>query len=114
MTSKAGSLRLWWLVHGEKMGLVAGVLIVVAFFGLTGLFLIDTGPATPAYGKVTGFRALESDTGTYTVAQVMVGGRPISVGMAPRHQCAVGDRIELLRRKQMWFQRYTVAMHACR
>lgn len=101
MTTSAGSRHLWWLVHGEKLGLVVGIVVVIAVFALMTMLVMDTGPATPAYGKVTGFRAVESDTGTYTVAQVLVGGRPIGVRMRPRHRCAVGDRIELLRRKKM-------------
>lgn len=73
--------------------------------------MLDTAPATTVYGKITGFRAGQSDTAANMFVQVLLGKRPIVVELRPGHGCEVGGRIELLDRKTMRFYRYSAASH---
>lgn len=114
MTSKYGSLRVWWAFHGERLGLVLCVILAVALSALSVPFMLDMEPATTVYGKVTGFRARQSDTDAGLYAQVLLGTRPVVVTLRPDHGCQVGGRIALLERRTMRFYRYKAAIRPCR
>jgi hypothetical protein len=102
-------LHLWWLEHGGIVGLGLGALGLLLF----GLLLIPRGPVTLHTGRVTGFRALSSETGTEVYATVNVEGRPTVVQLPVNNGCSVGSAIALRKARFPLGARYAARGQAC-
>lgn len=106
-------LRQFWWLHREKLQL-AGPLTLVAIIGLIVVSLtIARGPAVKSQGRIAGFRAVESEAGAHTRAQVRVDGRLVVVRLGPAETCAVGDQIALWKRPTLVGDRYAAASGGC-
>jgi hypothetical protein len=103
------TLRLWSLEHGESLGLGLGAAAILAF----GLLLIPHGSTTTHMGRVTGFRALSTDTGTEIYATVDVEGHPTLVQLHAGNHCEVGSAIALRKARFPLGDRYAAGGQAC-
>ena len=91
------------------MGLALGAVPIL----LLALLLIPRGPVTAHTGRITGFRALSSETGTDVYATVQVDGHPTLVQLRPSDNCLVGDPITLRKARFALGPRYAVQGGGC-
>jgi hypothetical protein len=91
------------------VGLGLGALAILLF----GVLLVPHGSVTLHAGRVTGFRAVSSETGTEVYAAVDVEGRPILVQLPGNNDCIVGSAIALRKARFPLGPRYAVQGRAC-
>ena len=103
------NLRLWWLEHGGTVGLGLGALAILLF----GVLLVPRGSVTVHTGRVTGFRAVSSETGTDVYATVDVEGHPTLVHLPAGNDCSVGSSIALRKARFPLGARYAAQGRAC-
>jgi hypothetical protein len=98
-----------WIEHGGTVGIGLGALAIL----LLGVLLVPRGPVTLHTGRVTGFRALSSETGTNMYAAVNVEGHPILVQLPANNSCSVGSAIALRKARFPLGPRYAARGRAC-
>lgn len=105
--------RIWWGAHAEALGLVRAAGIAMIFAGLFVAFGMQTAPSERVFAKVTGFRAVESESGVRTRALVRMDDRQFAVTLPMVHTCKAGDRIALRRNTHLWGHTHTADRQAC-
>jgi hypothetical protein len=78
-----------------------------------GVLLVPRGPVTTHTGRVTGFRAVSSDTGTDVYAAVDVEGHSTLVQLPTNNDCGVGSAIALRKARFPLGARYAARGRAC-
>lgn len=91
------------------MGLGLGACAILLF----GLLLIPQGPVTLHTGRVTGFRAVSTDTGTEMYVTVDVEGRPVLAPLPADNDCSIGSSITLRKARLPLGPRYAPQGRAC-
>ena len=91
------------------MGLALGALAILLF----GMLLVPRGAVTLHTGRVTGFRAVSSETGTGVYAAVDVEGHPTLVQLPTNNDCSVGSAIALRKARFPLGARYAAQGRAC-
>ena len=91
------------------MGLGLGALAILLF----GVLLVPRGATTLHSGRVTGFRAVSSETGTDVYAAVNVEGHSTLVQLPTNNDCSVGSAIALRKARFPLGARYAVQGRAC-
>jgi hypothetical protein len=80
---------------------------------LFGVLLVPRGPVTLHTGRVTGFRAVSTDTGTEVYATVDVEGHPTLVPLPADNDCSIGSSIALRKARLPLGARYAAQGLAC-
>ena len=93
---------------------LTGILLAAAIIGvLCVLFVFPMGPGERAYGRVEGISFDETEEGTRLLARVQTGDQHGLVSVPAHAMCAVGDRIELVRRRTLLHVRYKMDVRGC-
>ena len=90
--------RHWIAERAAALGLLIAAIL---FVGLAFL-AFPSEPASPVYGRVTGFGLSESDTGSYPRAVVQLSNGSVSVNISRAHTCYVGAAIKLRCQRHLW------------
>ena len=95
-------LRFFFAEHSENLGVPLMILGVIALIALIAIPLLPLGPVEQVQGTITGLGFEEDDGGSFASAAVAVEGRSIRVRLPSRHDCRVGDQIQLRQRATRW------------
>lgn len=105
--------RIWRSLQPEALGLALAAGLAVLFAGALVAFTVRTAPSERVFAKVTGFRAVESETGVRTRALVRMDNRQFAVTLPLVHTCKAGDRIALYRNTHLWGHSHTADRRGC-
>lgn len=105
-----GRMMTFLRFHREGMGLLIGAAIMLA---LGGLALAIATQETVAYGTIMEFGVGAFRSASTANARVWVDGREAVVGVSQAYGCAVGDRVELRRRRVFVGNTYSLGPRAC-
>ncbi|KRA60438.1 hypothetical protein ASD79_09415 [Caulobacter sp. Root655] len=107
-------MRFWWLLNGERAGLVIVVLVLAAILVL----FRPVGHSIPLTGVVTAINVQGGKMQPAFNAWVDLGGSQTVVGLPAQHGCVVGSRIALRKARfsfaQHYFgEHYAISGHGC-
>lgn len=91
-------LRFLVAEHSEHLGVPLMILGVIALIIIMAIPLLPIGSVEQMQGTITGLGFEEDDGGSFASAAVAVEDRSIRVRLPRRHDCRVGDKIQLQRR----------------
>lgn len=98
----------------REMAPAALLLLALAAVLVGGIWLTaPRGPPEAVYGRVSGFRIEESETGSHMNVLARVGDRDVIASFAAPGACLKGDRIALWRRRTVLGEHYSVRGEVC-
>lgn len=96
------SLRFFLAVKSEALGVPLMILCVALVFIALLIPLLPAGPVRQLEGEIMGIGMRETYEGSYASASVKLEGRIVRIRLPTRHDCRVGDRIQLTQRPTRW------------
>jgi hypothetical protein len=95
-------LRFLVAEYSEHLGVPLMILGVIALIMIMAIPLLPIGPVEQVQGTITGLGFEEDYGGSFASAAVALEDRSIRVRLPSRHDCRVGDKIQLRQRATRW------------
>lgn len=104
-------LPFWLAGNGGWLGVLLGGFFLLALMGAVWLIFSPRYPAEDITGQITGLGFVEVEgRGSVSTASIQVHGDPVWIELPSRHNCRVGDLVQLRRLELRWGYSYRVAI----
>lgn len=96
----------------ERAGLT-GLVIAAIFAGCLALFLTPVGQGHQTTGRITGIGLVETVTGSYPIAVVLLPAGSVQVQLPRENNCAIGGEVRLIKQPYLLRSAYRPASPPC-